>query len=62
MHFSGYMIGQTGWRMDDEKLKAIRAFRTPKNRTDLRSFLGIANQFTEITLCLALSQSLLEIC
>lgn len=49
VYFCGYVIGQNGWRIDDDKVKAIREFRTPKNRTDLRSFLGLANQFTEFT-------------
>ena len=53
VHFCGYMVGQTDWRMDDEKMKAIREFHTPKNCNDLRSFLGLAKKFTEFTPSLA---------
>ena len=42
--FAGYLIASTGIRPDPDKLKAIRDFPPPTNITELRSFLGLANQ------------------
>ena len=42
--FAGFIIGPDGISPDQEKLAAIRHFPTPKNVTDLKSFLGLANQ------------------
>jgi len=42
--FAGYMIGPNGVSPDPDKIKAIREFPTPKSVTDVRSFLGLANQ------------------
>ena len=51
--FCGYIVGTNGWQMDPEKIKAIQEFPTPANRTDLRSFMGLVNQFSEFTSALA---------
>jgi len=45
--FCGYYVGVEGWRMDPQKTAAIREFPTPTNRTDLRSLLGLVNQFSD---------------
>ena len=42
--FAGYVISTQGVAPDPEKLSALRNFPTPKNLTDVRSFLGLANQ------------------
>ena len=42
--FAGYLVSQTGVRPDPDKVKAIRDFPPPRNLTELRSFLGLANQ------------------
>ena len=36
----------TGSRPDPDKLAAIRDFPAPKDRTDLRSWMGLLNQFS----------------
>ena len=47
--FCGYTVSPTGWTMHPSKTSAIREFPLPVNRTDLRSLLGLANQFSEFT-------------
>ena len=42
--FGGHIISAQGVKADPDKTKAIRDFKTPGNITDLRSFLGLANQ------------------
>ena len=44
--FAGYIINSEGTKPDPEHVAAIREFAEPKNLTDLRSFMGLANQFT----------------
>ena len=45
--FAGYIISDEGTRPDPEKVAAINQFPEPDNLTDLRSFLGLANQFSD---------------
>ena len=47
--FCGYTVSSTGWTLDEAKTNAIRDFPEPCNRTDLRSFLGLINQFGAFT-------------
>ena len=42
--FAGFLISDNGIKPDPQKTMAIASFPTPKNITDLRSFLGLANQ------------------
>ena len=42
--FCGYRVTPTGYTSDGEKLRAIAEFPRPQTITDLRSFLGLANQ------------------
>ena len=58
--FCGYTVSPTGWTMHPSKTSAIREFPLPVNRTDLRSFLGLVNQFSEFTSHLAEVASLLR--
>ena len=40
--FLGYLVSSEGIKVDEEKVKAIREWPTPKNVSDLRSFYGLA--------------------
>ena len=42
--FAGHLISHQGIRPDPVKTEAISKFKEPDNVTDLRSFLGLANQ------------------
>ena len=42
--YCGYRVSEAGFTVDERKTKAIAEFPTPSNLTDLRSFLGLANQ------------------
>ena len=55
VHYCGYLVSSDGWTMDPEKTRAIQDFPAPVNRTDLRSFMGLVNQFSEFTPSLASS-------
>ena len=44
--FAGHIISQDGIRHVDSKYRAIAEFPTPENVSQLRSFLGLANQLT----------------
>lgn len=41
--FLGFNLAETGWRIEDEKIKAIKHFRKPENQEEVRSFLGLIN-------------------
>ena len=47
--FSGYIVGPDGFAADPSLTKAIREFPRPTNITELRSFLGLANQLSNFT-------------
>lgn len=42
--FAGFTVSSEGTKPDPAKLTALRSFPSPKSVTDLRSFLGLANQ------------------
>lgn len=44
MKFAGFVVSPDGVRPDPSKMSSIRNFPKPKNLTELRSFLGLANQ------------------
>ena len=44
MDYVGYRINSEGVKADPKKVEAIRKFPTPTNITELRSFMGLANQ------------------
>ena len=59
VEYCGYVLNADGYHVDDRKISAIRDFKLPQSRTDLRSFLGLANQCTDFTPQIAaLSESL----
>ncbi|XP_047949094.1 uncharacterized protein LOC125194922 [Salvia hispanica] len=41
--FLGFVVGRDGVKVDEEKVKAIREWPTPKNVSEIRSFHGLAN-------------------
>ena len=45
--FAGYVISHGGVEPDPEMVEAIKNFKTPENITDLRSWFGLTNRFTE---------------
>ena len=47
--YCGYILNSADFTADPAKTAAIRDFRTPSNRTDLRSFLGLVNQWSEFS-------------
>ena len=53
VRFCGVVLNADGWHMDNDKLRAIKEFPAPQNITDLRSFMGLVNQFTEFSCSLA---------
>ncbi|NJL70883.1 MAG: hypothetical protein HC888_04345 [Candidatus Competibacteraceae bacterium] len=44
VEFAGFLVSASGIRPNPDKLKAVKDFPTPVDLTDLRSFLGMANQ------------------
>ena len=49
MKFAGFVVSDKGTRPDPDKVAAISKFPEPENLTDLRSFLGLANQFSNFS-------------
>ena len=47
--FCGYELSSEGIAADPEKVRAITDFAKPANLTDLRSFMGLANQLAEFS-------------
>lgn len=41
VEFLGFVLTPDGWQIDDEKLTAIKGFRRPENRGEVKSFLGL---------------------
>ena len=41
----GYIVNQEGICTDPSKIKAIRSFPKPTNKTEVRSFMGLANYY-----------------
>ena len=47
--FAGFILSAEGYQVDHSITNAISQFPTPTNRTDLRSFFGLANQLSACT-------------
>ena len=47
--FAGYVVSDKGKEPDPDKIAAIAQFPRPDNLTDLRSFMGLANQFSDFS-------------
>lgn len=43
--FLGHVVSSKGVELDDKKLDVVKAWQTPTNVTELRSFIGLANFF-----------------
>jgi hypothetical protein len=41
--FLGYVVTAQGMKMDEEKVKVIRDWPTPKSVSEVRSFYGLAS-------------------
>ena len=53
--FAGFVISSEGIKPDPEKVRAIKEFPSPQDITDLRSFLGLANQLGQFVPDLAMA-------
>ena len=51
--WAGFQIQQGGFAVDPDKLRAIRDFPPPKNITELRSLLGLVEQFAGFSTAVA---------
>lgn len=49
LEYLGQIVGEDGVRQDPEKVKAIVDFQAPKDVSELRRFLGMANQLMKFT-------------
>lgn len=45
LKYLGFVVGKDGLKVDPAKTEVINTWPLPKNLTELRSFLGLANQF-----------------
>ena len=52
--FAGYVVDKDGLRPDPARLDAIRNFPRPRNKTDLRSFFGLAEQLAAFSMSKAM--------
>ena len=44
--FAGFIVNENGSKPDPKKVASIKNFPPPQNITDLRSFMGLTNQFS----------------
>lgn len=51
--FAGFQLSADGYKIDPSITEAITKYPTPTSRTDLRSFIGLANQLSTSTNTLA---------
>ena len=49
VEFCGFMINKNGYTVNDQLVEALTKFPTPTKKTDVRSFLGLAQQFEAFT-------------
>ena len=45
IHYLGHIISEEGITVDPEKIEAIKRWKTPKNVTEVRSFMGLASYY-----------------
>ena len=58
--FAGYVVGQDGIELDPEKIEAVNKFPTPASKQDLKSFMGLINQFRQFNHAVTKSSYLLK--
>ena len=46
MKFLGYVVGENGIKVDEEKVKAIKEWPTPNIISEVRSFHGLASFYS----------------
>ena len=46
-HFAGYVVSEEGTMQDPKLVEAISGFPAPKDLTNLRSLMGLVNQFND---------------
>ena len=49
MVYAGYLVGVDGTKVDPEKISGITKFPKSGNLTDLRSFMGLVQQFSDFS-------------
>jgi hypothetical protein len=45
IHYLGHIISEEGIAVDPEKIKSIEGWPTPKNVSEVRSFMGLASYY-----------------
>ena len=45
MHYLGHVVSEHGISTDPSKIEKVKNWPTPKNQTDVRSFLGLASYY-----------------
>ncbi len=51
--YVGYKVSKDGIQVDDSKVDAVAKFPQPTNLVEMRSFMGLVNQFTDFSTCIA---------
>ena len=46
--FLGHVISEEGLEMQPDKVEAVRNWPTPRNVTELKSFLGLCNYYRRL--------------
>ena len=49
VHYCGFKVGEFGYTISDRLVRALTDFLVPVNKTDVRSFCGLAQQFEPFT-------------
>ena len=58
--FAGYIVGRNGIELDPDKIEAVNKFPTPATRQDLKSFMGLINQFRQFNQAVTKSSYILK--
>jgi hypothetical protein len=45
IHYLGHIISEEGIKVDPEKIRAIEGWPTPRNVSEVRSFMGLAGYY-----------------
>ena len=58
--FAGYVVGADGLSLDPDKIEAVNKFPEPATRQDLKSFMGLINQFRQFNQAVTKSSYILK--
>lgn len=58
--FAGYIVGRYGIELDPDKIEAVNKFPTRAKRQDLKSFMGLINQFEQFNKAVTKSSYMLK--